>query len=135
MALDSALEGRTFPPTAPYVVSRAKIAEFAVAIGLDPMTDVAPPTFPIVVAFEAMQQLIGDPSVGIQLQNVIHGDQRFTYSRPIRVGDELVATLTVESLKQVGGVDLIRTRTEVATVSGEPVVTGHARLVHRVGAP
>jgi acyl dehydratase len=130
MALDPALAGRTFPPTPPYRVGREKIAEFATAIGAGP-TDVAPPTFPIVVAFQAMQELMTDPEVGIELRNVVHGDQRFTYRRPVVAGDELVATLTVDALRESAGMDMITTRTEIATVDGEPVATAQALLLHR----
>ena len=35
MALDRALVGRSYPPSAVYEVGRAKIAEFATAIGDD----------------------------------------------------------------------------------------------------
>jgi acyl dehydratase len=130
MALDPALAGRTFPPTPPYLVGREKIAEFATAIGAGP-TDVAPPTFAIVVAFRAMQELMTDPEVGIELRNVVHGDQRFTYRRPVVAGDELVATLTVDALRESAGMDMITTSTEIATVDGEPVATAQAFLLHR----
>jgi hypothetical protein len=133
MALDPGLAGRTFSPTQPYYVSREKIAEFATAIGADPAPSVAPPTFPIVIAFQAMQDLMADPDVGIELRNVVHGDQRFTYARPIRAGDELVATLTVDSLRKTAGMDMINTRTEIATTDGEPVASAQALLLHRGG--
>jgi acyl dehydratase len=132
MALDPALAGRTFPPTAPYRVGREKIAEFATAIGEVP-SDVAPATFPIVVAFRAMQDLLTDPDVGIELRNVVHGDQRFTYRRPVIAGDELVATLTVDAVRESAGMDMITTRTEIATVEGEAVATAQALLLHRGG--
>lgn len=136
MSLDPALAGRTFAPTPPYAVSRAKIAEFNAAIGAEPIDErsTAPLTFPIVVAFQAMTQLLTDPEVGIELHNVIHGDQRFEQARPIEVGDELVATLTIESLRAAAGMDMIGTRTEVKTAGGEPVATAFATLVHRGSA-
>ncbi len=136
MSLDPALAGRTFAPTPPYAVSRAKIAEFNAALGAEPVNEgnTAPLTFPIVIAFQAMTQLMTDPEVGIQLHNVIHGDQRFEQTRPIEAGDELVATLTIESLRAAAGMDMIGTRTEVKTSSGEPVATAFATLVHRGSA-
>ena len=136
MALDPGLSGRSFAPTAPYPVSREKIAEFSSAIGAEPIEDnlVAPLTFPIVVAFGAMTQLMTDPDVGIELHNVVHGDQRFEQNRPIRAGDVLTATITIDSLRAAAGMDMIGTRTEVATTEGEPVCTAFATLVHRGGA-
>ncbi len=133
MSLDPGLSGRTFDPTPPYAVSREKIAEFTTAIGSPALEDgdTAPLTFPIVVAFGAMTQLMTDPSVGIALQNVVHGDQRFEYTRPVHVGDVLTATITIDSLRAAAGMDMIGTRTEITTVEGDPVATAFATLVHR----
>jgi hypothetical protein len=133
MPLDPELAGRTFAPTAPYTVSREKIAEFTSAIKADPVDggDTAPLTFPIVVAFRAMTALMTDPDVGIDLHNVVHGDQRFEQTRPVRAGDELVATLTIDSMRAAAGMDMIGTRTEIASTAGEHVATAHALLLHR----
>jgi acyl dehydratase len=131
MAVDASLSGRTFPPTPPYVVSAERIAEFARATGSTYDGGAAPATFPIVVAFAAMTALMEDPSVGIELHRVVHGEQRFTYTRPVAAGDELTATLTVDSLRQLGGADIIGTRSEIADADGLPVCTAFATLVHR----
>ncbi len=131
MAVDASLAGRTFPATPPYVVSREKILEFARATGSTYDGGAAPATFPIVVAFAAMTALMEDPSVGIALHRVVHGDQRFTYTRPVVAGDELSATLTVDTLRQIGGADIIGTRSEIADADGHPVCTAFATLVHR----
>jgi hypothetical protein len=114
-------------------VSREKIAEFNAAIGAEPLGDgsTAPLTFPIVIAFGAMTQLMTDPDVGIQLHNIVHGDQRFEQARPIQAGDELVGTISIDTLRNAAGMDMIGTRTEIATVDGEHVATAYATLVHR----
>ena len=134
MPVDASLTGRSFPPTEPYVVSREKLAEFAAATGAaesgyDART--APATFPIVVAFRAMTALMEDPSVGIALHRVVHGEQRFSYTRPVVAGDELSAALTVDSLRQIGGADIIGTRSEITDGEGRHVCTAYATLVHR----
>jgi hypothetical protein len=43
----------------------------------------------------------------------------------------LSATLTVDTLRQLGGADIIGTRSEIVDADGEHVVTAHAVLVHR----
>ena len=78
-----------------------------------------------------MTDLMEDPSVGISLHNVIHGEQRFSYHRPVVAGDRLTAELTVDSLRQIGGADIIGTRSEITDADGTPVVTARAVLVHR----
>ena len=130
--VDPSLAGRTFPPTAPHDVTADHVRAFAEATGTPwAEGDPAPPTYPIVVAFAAMQDLMHDPEVGIELRNVIHGEQRFAYQRPVATGDVLTATLTVDSLRQIGGADIIGTTSEIADSSGAVVCTGTATLVHR----
>jgi acyl dehydratase len=135
MPVDVSLVGRTFPSTEPYVVSREKILEFAKATGSTYDGGAAPATFPIVVAFGAMSALMEDSTVGIALHRVVHGEQRFTYTRPVVAGDELTATLTVDTLRQIGGADIIGTRSEITDGDGKPVCTAFATLVHRGEEP
>jgi acyl dehydratase len=145
MPLDPSFVGRSYPPTAPYLVGREKIREFASAIGAtdaeyhDPEAAraigyadvVAPPTFPVVVTMAASRQIIADPELGIDYSRVVHGDQRFAYTRPVVAGDALVCVNSVDEILQRGGHDFITTRTEVTTEAGEPVVTVWAKLVQR----
>ncbi len=135
MAVDDSLVGRTFPPTPPYQVTRERITEFAAATGSAYDGGPAPATFPIVVAFGAMTALMEDPTVGIELHHVVHGEQRFSYTRPVVAGDELTATLTVDSLRRIGGADIIGTRSEIRDGSGAPVCTAYATLLHKGEQP
>ncbi|MGN6251806.1 MAG: FAS1-like dehydratase domain-containing protein [Marmoricola sp.] len=135
MALDADLVGRTFPPTTPYDATAERIAAFAAATGTPyDATGPAPATFPIVVAFAAMQQLMTDPGVGIELRHVVHGQQGFVHERPVRAGDRLSATLTVTGVRSLGGADVISTSSAVTDADGALVCTAEATLVHRAGA-
>jgi acyl dehydratase len=135
MAVDASLAGRTFPPTAAYEVTERAVAEFAAATGTPYAPgDPAPATFPIVVAFGAMQGLMHDPEVGIELHHVVHGQQKFVHQRPVAVGDRLTATLTVSGLRQIAGTDIITTSTAITDDSGALVCTADATLVHKAGA-
>ncbi len=145
MPLDPSFVGRSWPPSAPYVVGREKIREFATAIGAtdaeyhDPEAAralgypdvVAPPTFPIVVTMAANGQIMRDPGLGMDYTRVVHGDQKFSYVRPVVAGDTLVCVSTVEEITQRGGHDFITTRADVTTESGEPVLTTWMKLVQR----
>jgi acyl dehydratase len=145
MALDQGLVGRSYPPSAVYEVGRAKIAEFAAALGAadpvhrDPAAAralghpdvIAPPTFAIVVTLGAAEVVLTDPDVDFDYSRVVHGEQRFTHHRPIRAGDRLVATTTIDSVRTVAGNDLLTTRVDVATEDGEAVCTATSMLVSR----
>ncbi len=83
------------------------------------------------LAFDAMFSFLEVEQ--IDLFRIVHGDQKFSYARPIAVGDELTTTLTVASLRQIGGNDIIGTTSAITDVSGALVCTTSATLVHRAG--
>jgi len=130
MPVDQTLVGRAFPPTSPYAVTAEKVREFAAATGY-PVAGQVPPTFPIVLAFEAMNDFLATEQVG--LFRIVHGDQRFRYTRPVVPGDVLTATLTVATLRQIGGNDILGTSSVVADETGSVVCETSATLVHRGG--
>ncbi|GAA3028483.1 MaoC family dehydratase N-terminal domain-containing protein [Kitasatospora albolonga] len=145
MALDPSFIGRTYPPTAPYEVGREKIREFAVAVGdANPAyTDVeaakalgypdviAPPTFPFAIAFQAAAQVVNDPELGLDYSRVVHGDQKFLYSRPVQAGDRLSVAIVIDAIKSLAGNDVLTVSGAVHDESGEHVVTAVMTLVAR----
>jgi acyl dehydratase len=149
MPLDPSFVGRSYPPTAPYQVGREKIREFAAAIGdANPAyTDleaaralghpdlVAPPTFAIVLSLGASHLVVTDPALGLDYSRVVHGEQRFTYTRPIVAGDELSVIVTVEKIRSVAGNDIITTRGDIVTTDGEAVCSAYSTLVSRAPDP
>lgn len=135
MPVDPSLVGRAFPAPAPLSVTPERVSAFAAAVGHPAGPgepgDV-PPTFPIVLAFDAMQAFLD--AERIDLHRIVHGEQRFAYARPLAVGDELSATLTVTGLRQIGGADIIATASEITDATGAVVCTGKATLVHSAGS-
>ncbi len=121
MPLDQSFVGRTYPPTEPYEVGREKIREFAHAVG-DPnpaYTDraaavalghpdvIAPPTFAFALTYAAAAQVVQDPELGLDYSRVVHGDQKFHYTRPVAAGDRLAVTVTIEAVKSMAGNDVM----------------------------
>jgi acyl dehydratase len=145
MPIDPAYAGRTYPATEPYAVGVEKIREFAAAIGdhnpayRDPAAAkalghpdvIAPPTFPFVLTFTASRQVIEDPELAIDYSRVVHGEQRFVATRPVRAGDLLTTVVSIDTIRSAGGHDMITTRAEVSTTGGEHVVTALSTLVVR----
>jgi acyl dehydratase len=147
MAINRDYLGRTFPPAAPYEVSRVKIAEFADAIG-DPnplyrdraaaqaagYADViAPLTFAIVISMAGAASAVADPGLGLNYAMVVHGEQRFEYTRQLMAGDVITAQATISDIKDAGRNVLMTTQTEIRAADGELVCTAHSTLVERGG--
>lgn len=145
MPVNAELAGRSYPPAPPYLVGREKVREFARALlassplSLDPEAAraagyadvVAPPTFAVVVQEHTLAQLLADPDAGIEFARVVHGDQHFTFTRPIVAGDELIATLTVTSVKSLGGHSMVTAESSIVDADGQHVVTAISTLVVR----
>jgi len=137
------LVGREFPPTAPYLVGREKVREFARAVfaespqHFDPAAAqalgyadvVAPPTFAMVIQDLTLQQLLAEPDSGIELSRVLHAEQRFRYTRPIVAGDELTARLSVTAIRAMGGNAMVTSDAEITDAEGAHVVTATSILL------
>ena len=145
MALNPEYVGRTFEPSAPYEVSRVKIAEFARAIGeQSPLCFdseaareagypdvIAPPTFAIVISSAGAYSVIHDPALGVNYSRVVHGEERFEHARPLHAGDVVITRTTIEAIRPIGKHTSLKTRTEIETTDGEHVCTAHNMLVER----
>lgn len=146
MPLDPAFVGHAYPRSEVYEVGRAKIREFAEAIGDDhPMYRevaaaqaaghpdvVAPPTFAVILFGRySMQDIVDDPKLGVDYGRLVHADMRFTYTRPVYAGDRLTVTTHIAEIDVRMGNDFLTLRAEIETEDGEPVVTTLAQLVIR----
>jgi acyl dehydratase len=139
VALNPEYAGRVYGPGEPYEVSRVKIADFADAIGEPSQLCrdkeaavkagypdvIAPPTFAVIIDQRSTK------AAGLDYSMVVHGEQSFSYSRPLHAGDVVVATTTIESIKTLGALSMLVTSTSIDTVDGEHICTAKSNLVER----
>jgi acyl dehydratase len=145
VALNPEYAGRVYGPGEPYEVSRVKIADFADAIG-EPSAlcrdreaavkagypdVIAPPTFAVIIDQRSIKAVVTDPGLGLDYSMVVHGEESFSYSRPLHAGDVVVATTTIEAIRSVGALSMLVTSTSIDTVDGEHVCTAKSNLVER----
>ncbi len=140
------LVGQRFTAAEPYEVSRAKVREFAAALGeSSPLSFdvdaaraaghadlVAPPTFAVIPAFTGLREVM--TRVGAPLQQQVHGEQGFTHHRAIVAGDVLTTTATAQRIRAVAGNLFVTVSCEVADADGEPVTTARSVVVVRGAA-
>jgi acyl dehydratase len=72
-----------------------------------------------------------DPEFGLNYALVVHGEQRFVAHRPVYAGDRLVSTQIVDDIRDAGRNEIVNTRIEVSSETGEPVATIFASIVSR----
>jgi acyl dehydratase len=139
------VEGKEYPATAPYLVGREKIREFAHAVmSTNPLNFdvlpaqaagyqdiIAPPTFAVEIQERSLATVITDPEADIDFSRVVHGDQRFVHVRPIVAGDELTSVLKVASCKFVANLSMITFNTDIFDVNKELVCTAISTLIVR----
>lgn len=144
--LDPSHAGHAYPRSEIYEVGRAKIQEFADAIG-DPNPAyrdveaakalghpdvIAPPTFPtILFGRYSMHSLVEDERLGLDYDRMVHGDMSFRYERPVRAGDRLTVVTRIDRIMARAGNDFLDLSVEVDTADGERVVVAGAQLVVR----
>ncbi len=131
------LAGKTYDPIES-TVTGDQIAEYAAASGDDaaayrPGPDqVAPPVFSVVPGFSEMGRVVGDPELGVDNPlMIVHGEQEFRYHRPIRPGDKLVLTPSLEAVEDKGKGATFVVKVAMTTPSGDAVVDQYATIFVR----
>lgn len=100
----AALAGTSFGPH-PFHVSFGNVADFVEATDGDPSRwgNAAPPGFIAAALFVVAPDLLGK----LTDRSVIHGEQSFTWHRPIEIGSELSVTGEVTRVRERAGVHFV----------------------------
>lgn len=136
--IDASHKGKKFPAFS-YTIERGKLREFLIAIGDDEAKGnseqaVVPPTFPTVFAFwgglrleDALKEL------RVELKNVIHAEQEYTYLAPVYVGDTVTGQLEVADIYSKGGrrgqMDFMELILSYKNQHGKPVLWEKSTLI------
>ena len=145
MPLNKAFEGREFPPPPPYEVTEQSIIEFADAIGdpnpvhRDPVAAkeagydaiIAPPTYLTKLNFIYGPAVLGDPDLGLNYAMVVHGEQEYEFTRPVKAGDVLIAKPSISKIFAKGRNEFIVTEARIETTQGEQVAVARSTIVSR----
>ena len=149
MPLNKEFEGREFPPNDPYTVTADSIREFADSIG-DPNpvyrdegaakaagqpAVIAPPTYLTKLNFLYGVAMLADPARGLNYAMVVHGDQEYTFTRPVRAGDVLIGRPRISKILAKGRNEFLVTEASIETTSGEKIAVATSTIVSRGTAP
>ena len=80
------------------------------------------------ISSPAWQLMFDDPELELTLSRIVHGDQRFSYVRPLRAGDVVSGALTIDKVRARGAVEIISASVEVTTVGGRADLHGPGDL-------
>ncbi|OBK79138.1 MaoC family dehydratase N-terminal domain-containing protein [Mycobacterium sp. 1164985.4] len=120
-----------------FEVGREKIREFAQAVkdehpahfteeaaaeyGYDAL--IAPLTFLAVAGRRVQLEIFNQFDVPINMERVLHRDQKITFHRPILAGDKLFFDSYLDSVTESHGAIVTEVRGEVTDAEGKPVLT------------
>lgn len=123
------LTGREYGPI-DYRLGREKIADFIDASGEDPdrWSESAPPAFAGALLFAVAPTLLRDPDLASHSHGVIHGDQSFTWYRPLTYGLDTIVLGTVSKLRERGGIAFLGFDLSVTDSDG-PIVEGSSTFL------
>jgi hypothetical protein len=60
----------------------------------------------------------------------VHADQRFSFVRPLRTGDKVIATLIIDKVRVRAGSELVSTTVDISSTDAEPICSSHATFLH-----
>lgn len=124
--------GRSYE-TAPFEVTEKSIRDYMAAVG-DQRDDgklVAPPTYAMVYGFDAYWQLWTDQEVALDTAHLVHGEQRFTFHRPVKPGDRLTTTGRITAINQRGDMELVTFELMARDQGEQPVSDATALFIIR----
>ena len=77
-----------------------------------------PPTFLTAAEFTVFPQVIGDPELGLDFTQVVHGTQEYVFHRPLRIGETLMVQPRIASIRHKGGNGFLVIETQMRGVDG-----------------
>jgi acyl dehydratase len=128
--------GRLYGPHV-YSTARTSVSDYVSASGDDPdrWTDSAPGSLAGAMLFVVAPDLLGDPELAQSARSVIHGEQTFSWMRPIPLDSDLAVTGTVTRVRERGGVFFVGFEMMVS-LDADPILTGTSMfLMSGAGAP
>ena len=134
-----------YPDT--FVVGREQVRQYAKSVKADDPASldeeaaaelghsalIAPPTFMSIFAVMIQTHFFQNVDVGLETMQIVQVDQKFLFHRPIKAGDEVTGTLTVLTVDERFGADIVTTHNVLTTGDGEVVMESYTTLMGHEG--
>ena len=121
--------GSTFAGTELISISQSDVDAFCAVIG-EADTSIAPPTFTIRITLTQFEEILTRPEIGLDWSRLVHGDQKFEIFSPVKPGDQVTCSATIESYRVAAGNEIVSVRSELHR-DGELIVSAWSTLVVR----
>jgi len=134
--VDPSHKGRVFP-SYEFTIERGKLHEFLLAIGDENPAYLVddpplPPTFATVFAFWGgmnMENLL--KQIGVEMWNVLHGEQEYETLAPLHIGDTMSGTARIADIYAKAGMNFVEIVTQYQNQNGVAVLNDRALIIVR----
>ena len=138
--VDPTHKGKVFPEFG-FTIERSKLREFLLAVGDDNPAYEAddpplPPTFATLFMFwggGGLESALN--AIGVEIWNVLHAEQEYTYHAPLHIGDTVTGVTRVadvyEKSGRSGAMTFVEFVTQYRNQSGAPVINDRALIIMR----
>jgi 3-hydroxybutyryl-CoA dehydratase len=118
----SDVDGRSYGPATVHLTETLS-RQFVAATGDDDArwTNAAPPSFAAALLFAVAPEFLSDPDVVPYTRVLVHSDQRFTWSGPLRHDSVWTVVATVTSVRSRGPMNFVTLEAEATEVGGSSV--------------
>ena len=144
MPLNYELKGKEYNEVS-FTVDRDHVIRFCDAIGeenpvfRDPEAakaagyddQIAPPTFITALQLQTSGQVVMDQDLGLNYSMVVHGEQEYEYTRPLKVGETLTATPRIADIYSRGSNEFLITEADIKDESGQVVCVARSTILSR----
>jgi acyl dehydratase len=125
--MNTAAAGKVYPE-ATFVVDPARVATFRAVFG---ETEGVPPTFVTAAEFEVIPTIVDDPELALDFSRVLHGNQEYSFARPLREGETLSIRPRIESIRELGRNAFLVIATDLVDGAGDVVCAARATMIER----
>jgi acyl dehydratase len=122
-------EGKAYPETR-FTVEESEVARFRAVVGGDPVAGV-PLTFVTAAEFSAFPAIVGDPALALDFSRVVHAEQEYEFSRPLRLGETLTVSSRIAQARVRAGQGFLTIETLLLDEDGFRVCTARATMLER----
>jgi acyl dehydratase len=142
--LNQSLKGKEYIEVS-FTVDRDHVIRFCDAIGEDnPIFrdeaaakaagydgQIAPPTFITALQIQTSGQVVMDQELGLNYSMVVHGEQEYDYTRPLRVGESLTAIPRIADIYSRGRNEFLITEAEIKDETGDVLCVARSTILSR----
>jgi hypothetical protein len=126
--MNISLEGKSYPEWR-FVVEEPRVQRFRHAVGASGAS--VPLTFVTVVEFASFPAIVDDPQLALDFSRVVHADQEYEFSRPLRPGETVTVRSRIAQARAKGRQAFLTIETQLLDDGGAVVVTARATMLER----